>query len=89
MSMYWPWPQRPFQGPYIFPWWELETYLSFATPPPNRQPVTTEVQTFQEEVIRDAIAYELRRGGQVFFVHNRVGEIDSIANFDYEACPRC
>ncbi|MFT7363352.1 MAG: transcription-repair coupling factor (superfamily II helicase), partial [Algoriphagus sp.] len=58
-----------------------------ATPPPNRQPVTTEVQTFQEEVIRDAIAYELRRGGQVFFVHNRVGEIDSIANLIMKLVP--
>ena len=58
-----------------------------ATPPPNRQPVTTEVQTFQEEVIRDAVAYELRRGGQVFFVHNRVGEIDSIANLILKLVP--
>ncbi|EOZ96136.1 Transcription-repair coupling factor [Indibacter alkaliphilus LW1] len=58
-----------------------------ATPPPNRQPVTTEIHTFQEEVIRDAIAYELRRGGQVFFVHNRVGEIDSIANLIMKLVP--
>ena len=58
-----------------------------ATPPPNRQPVTTEVQTFEEEVIRDAISYELRRGGQVFFVHNRVGEIDSIANLILKLVP--
>ncbi len=58
-----------------------------ATPPPNRQPVTTEVQTFHEEVIRDAVAYELRRGGQVFFVHNRVGEIDSIANLIMKLVP--
>ncbi len=58
-----------------------------ATPPPNRQPVTTEVQTFREEVIRDAVAYELRRGGQVFFVHNRVGEIDSIANLILKLVP--
>jgi transcription-repair coupling factor (superfamily II helicase) len=58
-----------------------------ATPPPNRQPVTTEVQTFQEEVIRDAVSYELRRGGQVFFVHNRVGEIDSIANLILKLVP--
>lgn len=58
-----------------------------ATPPPNRQPVTTEVQTFQEEVIRDAISYELRRGGQVFFVHNRVGEIESIANLIMKLVP--
>lgn len=58
-----------------------------ATPPPNRQPVTTEVQTFREEVIRDAISYELRRGGQAFFVHNRVGEIDSIANLIMKLVP--
>lgn len=58
-----------------------------ATPPPNRQPVTTEIHTFQEEVIRDAIAYELRRGGQVFFVHNRVGEIESIANLILRLVP--
>jgi transcription-repair coupling factor (superfamily II helicase) len=58
-----------------------------ATPPPNRQPVTTEIHTFQEEVIRDAVAFELRRGGQVFFVHNRVGEIDSIANLIMRLVP--
>ncbi|MDN3668952.1 transcription-repair coupling factor [Echinicola jeungdonensis] len=58
-----------------------------ATPPPNRQPVTTEIHTFKEEVIRDAVAYELRRGGQVFFVHNRVGEIDSIANLIMRLVP--
>ncbi|MGR3811277.1 transcription-repair coupling factor [Jiulongibacter sp. NS-SX5] len=51
-----------------------------ATPPPNRQPVTTEVKVWQEETIRDAISNELRRGGQVFFVHNRINDIDSIAN---------
>lgn len=58
-----------------------------ATPPPNRQPVTTQVATFEEEVIRDAVSYELRRGGQVFFVHNRVGEIDSIANLIMRLVP--
>jgi len=58
-----------------------------ATPPPNRQPVTTEIHTFKEEVIRDAIAFELRRGGQVFFVHNRVGEIDAIANLILRLVP--
>jgi transcription-repair coupling factor (superfamily II helicase) len=58
-----------------------------ATPPPNRQPVTTEIHTFREEVIRDAIAFELRRGGQVFFVHNRVGEIDAIANLILRLVP--
>lgn len=51
-----------------------------ATPPPNRQPVTTESHVFNEILLRDAISYELRRGGQVFFVHNRLNDIDSIAN---------
>lgn len=58
-----------------------------ATPPPNRQPITTELYTFQEEVVRDAVAYEIRRGGQVFFVHNRVGEIDSISNLIMKLVP--
>lgn len=58
-----------------------------ATPPPNRQPVTTEVKVFTEEVIRDAIRYELRRGGQVYFVHNRVNDIESIANIILRLVP--
>ncbi len=51
-----------------------------ATPPPNRQPVTTEIHTFSETIIRDAVSHELRRGGQVFFVHNRIANIEEIAN---------
>ena len=43
-----------------------------STPPPNRQPIVTESHLFSEEVIRDAIEEELSRGGQVYFVHNRV-----------------
>jgi len=58
-----------------------------ATPPTNRQPVTTELHTFNEAVIRDAITYEIRRGGQVFFVHNRVNDIDSIANMILKLVP--
>ncbi|MGL4631815.1 MAG: transcription-repair coupling factor [Leadbetterella sp.] len=58
-----------------------------ATPPPNRQPVTTQVEAFKEEIIRDAISYELSRGGQVFFVHNRVNDIESIANIIYRLVP--
>ncbi|WEK36395.1 MAG: transcription-repair coupling factor [Candidatus Pseudobacter hemicellulosilyticus] len=42
------------------------------TPPPNRQPIQTEVQVFNEDAIRDAIYFETERGGQVFFIHNRV-----------------
>lgn len=58
-----------------------------ATPPPNRQPVTTEVLTFSEEIIRDALSFELNRGGQVFFVHNRVSDIESIANIILRLVP--
>lgn len=58
-----------------------------ATPPPNRQPVTTEVHTFNEEIIRDAVSLELRRGGQVFVVHNRVGDIEQIANVIFRLVP--
>jgi transcription-repair coupling factor (superfamily II helicase) len=58
-----------------------------ATPPPNRQPVTTEVHTFSEEFVRDAISYEVQRGGQVFFVHNRVSDIESIANIIMRLVP--
>lgn len=49
------------------------------TPPPNRYPVQTELQTFNEELIRDAVSYELSRGGQVFFVHNKVQNITEVA----------
>jgi transcription-repair coupling factor (superfamily II helicase) len=60
-----------------------------ATPPPNRQPVTTELHTFNETIVRDAISFELRRGGQVFFVHNRVSDIEQIANVIYRLVPDC
>jgi transcription-repair coupling factor (superfamily II helicase) len=59
------------------------------TPPPNRQPVTTEVHHFDEEIIRDAISAELRRGGQVFFVHNRVNDIDSVGAIIKKLVPDC
>lgn len=58
-----------------------------ATPPPNRRPVTTELHTFNETVIRDAISFELRRGGQVFFVHNRVSNIEEVANIILRLVP--
>jgi len=58
-----------------------------STPPPNRQPVTTELHTFNEPLIRDAISHEIRRGGQVFFVHNRISDIEEIANIIYKLVP--
>ena len=50
-----------------------------STPPPNRHPIETNVIRFGEETIRDAISYEISRGGQVFFVHNRVDNIKEVA----------
>jgi transcription-repair coupling factor (superfamily II helicase) len=58
-----------------------------ATAPPNRQPVTTELHTYNEITIRDAVSYELRRGGQVFFVHNRISDIDQVANVIFKLVP--
>jgi len=58
-----------------------------STPPPNRQPVTTEIHTQSEEVIRDAISFELRRGGQAFFVHNRINDIEYWANTIIQLVP--
>ena len=57
------------------------------TPPPNRQPVLTEVIQYNEETIRDAIAYEVSRGGQVFFVHNRLQNIQEISGMIQRLCP--
>jgi len=48
------------------------------TPPPNRYPIQTEIRSFGEEIIRDSILYELSRGGQVYFVHNRVQNINDV-----------
>ncbi|MBR9860244.1 transcription-repair coupling factor [bacterium] len=49
------------------------------TPPPNRRPVETRVQVWNDEIIKDAVTAELERGGQVFVVHNRVKDIQEIA----------
>jgi transcription-repair coupling factor (superfamily II helicase) len=57
------------------------------TPPPNRQPVVTEVHIFNEELIRDAINYELNRNGQVFFVHNHVQNIQEVELLIKKLCP--
>ncbi|MFD2513039.1 transcription-repair coupling factor [Pontibacter locisalis] len=51
-----------------------------ATPPPNRQPVKTELHVYDEGLIRDAVVNEMKRGGQVFFVHNRIKDIEEIAD---------
>ncbi|MDR0969545.1 MAG: transcription-repair coupling factor [Lentimicrobiaceae bacterium] len=50
------------------------------TPPANRYPVQTEIRSFQEDIIRDAIQYEIARNGQVFFVHNRIQNIMEVCD---------
>jgi len=49
------------------------------TPPPNRHPIETNVIRLSEETIRDAISYEISRGGQIFFIHNRIENIKEVA----------
>ncbi|MEO9954315.1 transcription-repair coupling factor [Nonlabens sp.] len=57
------------------------------TPPPNRHPVETKVVRFSEETIRDAVSYEISRGGQVFFVHNRIENIKEVAGMIQRSVP--
>jgi len=57
------------------------------TPPPNRQPIQTEVTVFNEDSIRDIIYYETERGGQVFFIHNRVSGLAEMKGFIQGLCP--
>ncbi|MGL4596673.1 MAG: transcription-repair coupling factor, partial [Bacteroidia bacterium] len=57
------------------------------TPPPNRFPVQTELHSFNEELIRDAVMFEVQRGGQVFVVNNRVQNIMEIAGMIGRLCP--
>jgi transcription-repair coupling factor (superfamily II helicase) len=59
------------------------------TPPPNRQPVHTELHTFNKDLIAEAVTHELERGGQVFFVHSRVKDIHEIARLIGDAVPGC
>jgi len=57
------------------------------TPPPNRHPIETHVVRFAEETIRDAIRYEIQRGGQVFFIHNRIENIKEVAGLIQRLVP--
>ena len=57
------------------------------TAPPNRQPIQTEVTVFNEDAIRDMIYYETERGGQVFFIHNRVKGLAEMKSFIQGLCP--
>jgi transcription-repair coupling factor (superfamily II helicase) len=57
------------------------------TPPPNRQPIQTELRYFEEDFIRDAIYFETERGGQVFFIHNRIAGLAEMAAILQRLCP--
>lgn len=57
------------------------------TPPPNRYPIETQVVGFNEEVIRDAISYEIERGGQVYFINNRIENIKEVAGMIQRLVP--
>ncbi len=58
------------------------------TPPPNRYPIVTEVHPFNEEIIHEAIAYEVERGGQVFFINNRIQNIHEVENLVNRMMPK-
>jgi len=57
------------------------------TPPPNRYPIESRVIGFSEETVRDAISYEIQRGGQVFFIHNRIENITEVAGMIQRLVP--
>lgn len=57
------------------------------TPPPNRLPVATEIINFDEEILSDIISREMERGGQVYFVHNKVEDINSVRDMLHRICP--
>lgn len=60
---------------------------TITTPPPNRYPIESHVIRFSEETIRDAVSYEIQRGGQVFFIHNRVENIKEVAGMIQRLVP--
>ncbi len=57
------------------------------TPPPNRQPIHTEVRVFNDDLIKESIYNEVHRGGQVFFVHNRVASLPEMVELLKGLCP--
>jgi transcription-repair coupling factor (superfamily II helicase) len=58
------------------------------TPPPNRHPIVTELHTFNEDIIAEGINYEVSRGGQVFFINNRVQNILEVEAMIQRICPK-
>lgn len=60
---------------------------TISTPPPNRQPIDTRLHVYNDEIMTEAINYEIARGGQVFFVHNRIKDIYHFAERIEQMCP--
>lgn len=60
---------------------------TITTPPPNRYPIETHIIRLSEESIRDAVSYEIQRGGQVFFIHNRIENIKEVAGMIQRLVP--
>lgn len=60
-----------------------------STPPPNRYPIQTEIHTFNEDIIREAISFEMSRNGQVFFVNNRIANLEEIKYMITKSVPNC
>ena len=58
------------------------------TPPPNRQPIDTQVHVFDEDILRDAIQFELNRGGQVFVIHNKIQNIKELSGLIQRLVPK-
>ncbi len=58
------------------------------TPPPNRQPVQTELHIFNEKLIKEAVEFELERDGQVFFIHNRVADLRQLGGLIQKLAPK-
>ena len=59
-----------------------------STPPPNRHPIVTESHVFSEELVRDAVEAELARGGQVYYIHNRVEDLMTVQGMITRLCPK-
>ncbi len=59
-----------------------------STPPPNRQPVVTELHVFNDTLIKEAVEYEIDRGGQIFFIHNRVNDLPQLGGLIHKLVPK-
>jgi transcription-repair coupling factor (superfamily II helicase) len=59
-----------------------------STPPPNRQPVVTELHVFNDSLIKESVEYEIDRGGQIFFIHNRVVDLPQLGGLIHKLVPK-